>query len=134
MSTNTKLADFDKALSAMPDGAYILPGWDVLSVRKAIAAHDAEQAGAELRRLAAVEAERDALKAELAQAYEAHAELEKEGDELLADAMRYRWLRDKSEPPHNFYISVPVEFHGVGYQPSEVDAYIDAARATGEQQ
>ena len=45
------------------------------------------------------------------------------------DAARYRWLRDHSVPPHNFYISVPDEFHGVKYSPDEVDAYIDAARA-----
>lgn len=43
------------------------------------------------------------------------------------DAARYRWLRDKSEPPHNFYISVPVEFHDVRYKPHDVDAYIDDA-------
>ncbi|CDO34089.1 hypothetical protein [Novosphingobium sp. KN65.2] len=49
--------------------------------------------------------------------------------ELEADAARYRWLRDHSVPPHNFYISVPDEFHGVKYSPSEVDAYIDEARA-----
>lgn len=49
------------------------------------------------------------------------------------DAARYRWLRDKSVPPHNFYISVPDEFQGVRYQPAEVDAYIDAAlRAAGQ--
>lgn len=48
---------------------------------------------------------------------------------VQADAERYRWLRDKSVPPHNFYISVPEEFHGVRYQPHEVDAYIDAAIA-----
>lgn len=47
----------------------------------------------------------------------------------LADAARYRWLRDHSCPPHNFYISVPDEFHGVRYAPPEVDAYIDAALA-----
>jgi hypothetical protein len=46
---------------------------------------------------------------------------------LRRDAERYRWLRDASVPPHNFYISVPDEFHGVRYQSSEVDAYIDAA-------
>lgn len=46
-----------------------------------------------------------------------------------SDAARYRWLRDHSVPPHNFYISVPDEFHGVKYGPDEVDAYIDAARA-----
>lgn len=48
---------------------------------------------------------------------------------LREDAARYRWLRDVSCPPHNFYISVPDEFHGVKYGPDEVDAYIDAARA-----
>lgn len=48
---------------------------------------------------------------------------------MREDAARYRWLRDVSCPPHNFYISVPDEFHGVKYGPDEVDAYIDAARA-----
>lgn len=48
---------------------------------------------------------------------------------LREDAARFRWLRDVSCPPHNFYISVPDEFHGVKYGPDEVDAYIDAARA-----
>jgi len=43
------------------------------------------------------------------------------------DAARYRWLRDHSVPPHNFYLSVPVEFDGVRYARSDVDAYIDAA-------
>jgi hypothetical protein len=51
---------------------------------------------------------------------------------IAKDAERYRWLRDKSEPPHNFYLSVPVEFHGVRYQPHEVDAYIDAAIAASK--
>lgn len=46
---------------------------------------------------------------------------------LAADARRYKWLRDKSVPPHNFYLSVPVEFDGVRYTPHEVDAAIDAA-------
>ena len=45
------------------------------------------------------------------------------------DAERYRWLRDFSVPPHNFYLSVPVEFDGVRYTPDEVDSAIDAARA-----
>lgn len=45
------------------------------------------------------------------------------------DAVRYRWLRDKSCPPHQFYISVPDEFDGVRFSPHEVDAYIDAAIA-----
>lgn len=46
---------------------------------------------------------------------------------LEADAARYRWLRDVSVPPHNFYLSVPNEFAGIRYQAHEVDAYIDAA-------
>lgn len=45
------------------------------------------------------------------------------------DAARYRWLRDISVPPHNFYLSVPDEFGGVKYAPVEVDAAIDAAIA-----
>lgn len=54
---------------------------------------------------------------------------ELEADELRADAARYRWLRDHSCPPHNFYISVPDEFAEVRYAGEQVDAYIDAARA-----
>jgi hypothetical protein len=50
-----------------------------------------------------------------------------ERDVLRADAARYRWLRDVSVPPHNFYISVPIEFDGVRYTPQDVDAAIDAA-------
>ena len=48
-------------------------------------------------------------------------------EQLENDAARYRWLRDISVPPHNFYISVPDEFAVVRYAPTEVDAYIDAA-------
>lgn len=43
------------------------------------------------------------------------------------DAARYRWLRDRSVPPHNFYLSVPVEFKDDRYTPQQVDAAIDAA-------
>lgn len=50
-------------------------------------------------------------------------------DQEKLDAARYRWLRDHSCPPHNFYISVPAEFSGVRYSPSDVDGYIDDARA-----
>ena len=50
-----------------------------------------------------------------------------EVERLRKDAERYRWLRDKSVPPHNFYLSVPIEFDGVRYTPPEVDAAIDAA-------
>lgn len=46
-----------------------------------------------------------------------------------ADASRYRWLRDVSVPPHNFYISVPVEFADERYTPAEVDKAIDQAIA-----
>lgn len=119
----------------------------------------------ELRRLHAVEQERDALKAEVeglrrwksthapriealegllahyqtqaATGEEAAASLESERkanailtdelEKLRADAGRYRWLRDVSVPPHNFYLSVPVEFHGVRYAAAEVDTAIDAA-------
>ena len=58
--------------------------------------------------------------------------LKAEVQALRADAMRYRWLRDVSVPPHNFYLSVPVEFDGVKYARAEVDAYIDAAIAKGQ--
>jgi len=46
-----------------------------------------------------------------------------ESDKL--DAARYRWLRDHSVPPHNFYLSVPAEFAFVRYTSEDVDAYID---------
>lgn len=52
--------------------------------------------------------------------------------QTIADAARYRWLRDHSCPPHNFYISVPDEFSGVHYSPAQVDEYIDAAVAKQE--
>lgn len=45
------------------------------------------------------------------------------------DAARYRWLRDTSVPPHNFYLSVPDEFKDERYTPRDVDAAIDAAIA-----
>ena len=61
-----------------------------------------------------------------ARAIEQAVRKEMEGD--AKDAERYRWLRDASVPPHNFYLSVPIEFDGVRYGPHEVDAYIDAAR------
>jgi hypothetical protein len=53
---------------------------------------------------------------------------------LKADAARYRWLRDNSCPPHQFYIAVPDEFQDVRYAPHEVDAYIDAAIAKSKDQ
>lgn len=48
---------------------------------------------------------------------------------LKANAARYLWLRDVSVPPHNFYISVPIEFTDVRYTPAEVDKAIDDAIA-----
>lgn len=59
----------------------------------------------------------------------AEAPLRAEIERLKTDAARYQWLRDRSCPPHNFYISVPDEFSGVRYASHEVDAYIDQARA-----
>jgi hypothetical protein len=48
-------------------------------------------------------------------------------DDVVRDASRYRWLRDFSVPPHQFYMSVPDEFANVRCTRHEVDAYIDAA-------
>ncbi|WP_434676204.1 hypothetical protein [Pseudomonas sp. D3-10] len=99
-------------------------------------------------------AERDELRAENAglktgyQAYEqVNAELKAEnealrglaetaqkGSELLSkDADRYRWLRDKSESIHQFYLSTPIWFTGVKFSKDNVDSAIDAAMAQGEQ-
>ena len=54
--------------------------------------------------------------------------LEAEVKMLRKDAERYRWLRDKSVPWNNFYLSVPIEFKDETYSKAEVDASIDAAR------
>jgi hypothetical protein len=48
-------------------------------------------------------------------------------EQLECDARRYKWLRDSSCPPHQFYISVPEEYSGVKFKAEEVDAYIDLA-------
>lgn len=50
-----------------------------------------------------------------------------EVERTMKDAARYRWLRDVSVPPHNFYLSVPDEFKDDRYTPQQVDAAIDAA-------
>ena len=50
-------------------------------------------------------------------------------DAARVDAERYRWLRDTSVPPHNFYLSVPVEFADERFTKQQVDAAIDAAIA-----
>ena len=48
-------------------------------------------------------------------------------EELQADAARYRWLRDKSEPGIcAFYLSVGKAFDGVKFNQDTVDTAIDA--------
>lgn len=49
-------------------------------------------------------------------------------DELVKDAERYRWLRDKSEALHSFYLSVPIWMTGVKFNQDTVDSTIDAMR------
>lgn len=46
---------------------------------------------------------------------------------LRKDAERYRWLRDKSESVHQFYLSTPIWFTGVKFSKENVDRTIDAA-------
>lgn len=49
-------------------------------------------------------------------------------DSEAADAARYRWLRDKSEPNLcAFYLSVGMALHGVIFAPDTVDSFIDAS-------
>lgn len=48
---------------------------------------------------------------------------------LIADAERYRWLRDKSESVHQFYLSTSIFLTGVKFSKDNVDATIDAAMA-----
>ena len=63
--------------------------------------------------------ERDQLKAEV--------------EALRKDAERYRWLRDKSEALHSFYLSVPIWMTGVKFNKDTVDSTIDTIRAGAEQ-
>lgn len=88
-------------------------GWEAayLNIASSLFAEAAREYRAALRRVEALEADNARLK---------------------ADAARYHWLRDISCPPHNFYVSIPDEFHGVLYSPEDVDAYIDQARALME--
>ncbi|SOS34721.1 hypothetical protein CFBP6411_03364 [Pseudomonas syringae group genomosp. 3] len=51
---------------------------------------------------------------------------------LREDADRYRWLRDKSESGHSFYLSVPLWLSGIRFRKEDVDAGIDAAKGSGE--
>ena len=55
-----------------------------------------------------------------------------ERDRLRKDAERYRWLRDKSEALHGFYLSTPIWMTGVRFRPENVDSTIDAALAAKE--
>lgn len=54
-------------------------------------------------------------------------QLQTECEKLRKDAERYRWLRDKSESLHSFYLSTPVWMTGVRFRPENVDSTIDAA-------
>jgi hypothetical protein len=55
-------------------------------------------------------------------------EIRAEVERLGAEADRYRWLRDKSEPGIcAFYLSVGQAFKGVKFAPETVDEAIDAA-------
>jgi hypothetical protein len=59
------------------------------------------------------------------------AALLQQADDDTKDALRYRWLRDKSEPGIcAFYMSVGQAFKGVKFARETVDEAIDAARAT----
>ena len=58
------------------------------------------------------------------------AALLQQADVDAKDAVRYRWLRDKSEPGIcAFYMSVGQAFKGVKFARETVDEAIDAARA-----
>jgi hypothetical protein len=58
------------------------------------------------------------------------AALLQQADDDTKDALRYRWLRDKSEPGIcAFYMSVGQAFKGVKFARETVDDAIDAANA-----
>lgn len=58
------------------------------------------------------------------------AALLQQADDDAKDAVRYRWLRDKSKPGIcAFYMSVGQAFKGVKFARETVDEAIDAARA-----
>ncbi len=52
---------------------------------------------------------------------------------LRKEAERYRWLRDKSESGHSFYLSVPLWLSGIRFRKEDVDTGIDTAMGNGEQ-
>lgn len=53
--------------------------------------------------------------------------------QLRKEAERYRWLRDKSESGHSFYLSVPLWLSGIRFRKEDVDNGIDKAIGNGEQ-
>lgn len=55
-----------------------------------------------------------------------------ECETLRKDAERYRWLRDKSESLHSFYLIIPLWMTGVRFRQEDVDRSIDDAIAIGE--
>lgn len=57
------------------------------------------------------------------------ADAERRSAKLEKNAARYIWLRDKSESIHQFYLSTPIWFTGVKFNPQNVDNTIDAALA-----
>jgi hypothetical protein len=61
------------------------------------------------------------------QAKDESDKLKAENEALRRDAERYRWLRDKSESIHQFYMSTPIWFTGVKFNKENVDNTIDAA-------
>ena len=56
-----------------------------------------------------------------------------ECEALRKESDRYRWLRDKSESGHSFYLSVPLWLSGIRFRKEDVDAGIDTAMGNGEQ-
>ena len=79
-----------------------------------------------------VNAERDTnaiLTDALEQAETERDQLKVENESLRKDAGRYRWLRDKSEAIHSFYMSVPLWLSGVRFRQADVDGYIDSVMA-----
>ena len=120
------LQDGDHAtLCALPDKSGFNGTWLFSAV------HNWNDAGAGERRISWKGAESNvALIVALVNAYRSGQLAPMPDVETVArDAARYRWLRDHSTPPHQFYISVPDKFHGVKFTPDDVDAYIDAAIA-----
>lgn len=50
-----------------------------------------------------------------------------ENEALRKNSDRYQWLRDISEPLHQFYLSTPIWLTGVKFSKENVDSTIDKA-------